>query len=713
MPIRKLGYWPISGFVVALLVAALTLNFVQVARAASTTYYINNQSGTNCNNAGSGTTQSAPWCDFTPVNSRTFGAGDQILLARGASWNQQMTINGSGSATSYARIDAYGTGARPKIIRNGNEAERAIRMNDPSYWSVNNLELGSAGTGILVYYSTLSHQGLRFSNIYVHDIRGIHQGNTTSGQNDRIWNSAGIEITGSVTFTSSQYALQDIKLDAIEGTHNQDSISFDWFNGITSSDGGDGHNLVQNVTLSNLYLHDDNGPAAGCDEGMRLVNMQNVTILNSQLNNEAACHSPTGTAGIIFGRLQNVTFVNSIMTNVPNTSSPDQTGFDYECCNNQVRIRNSYIAGNAGAGIEFLAIHGSSDQSTNGEVSGNLFRNNGNGGIERLGNDITPTGTIRDNLYSEAAGLTTTAGGANFNGFTLTNNIQATAASALYNASNDFSGTQGQQNWSYQASSNGSSWSNLPYDTSASTWKPTTSSVPQITRFGMHPDSCAACWVGRTWTAPAGGTISIRGRVLKVDTDGGNGIVARITKNGSVIWGSQTIAYNDQNGSESNLDGLAVSAQDVVRFEIANNGDNTYDTTSWTPSIAYTGTATPALNRYYNTAIADHWITSGSVGSGYHLESTLGYLYTNSQSGTIALYGCSVGTDHFISPNSNCEGYTVLRTEGWIYSTQPGGVATTHIYRCRAGSDHFISTDANCEGQTFEQSLGYVLSAPQ
>ena len=50
---------------------------------ALTTYFVDNRSGSSCSNAGTGTSSSAPWCDFTPVNSRTYGPGDQILLARG------------------------------------------------------------------------------------------------------------------------------------------------------------------------------------------------------------------------------------------------------------------------------------------------------------------------------------------------------------------------------------------------------------------------------------------------------------------------------------------------------------------------------------------------------------------------------------------------------------------------------------------------------
>jgi hypothetical protein len=558
------------------------------ARAeAGTTYYIDNQAGSNCSDAGLGTSPDTPWCDFTPVNSRTFGPGDRILLARRATWDQQMTLNGSGAATNYASVDAYGSGPRPRIIRNGNESDRAIRMNDPSYWSVSNLEIGSAGTGILVYFYTLYHAGLQFDNIYVHDIRGIHQGDTASGRADRIWNSAGIEITGLVTATSAQYALSDVTLSNIEGTHNMDSVSFDWFNGLGTTDGGDGHTLVRNVTLDHLYLHDDNGPAAGCDEGMRLVDMMNVVILDSILNDEAACHSHSGTAAVIFGRLQNVTLVNSIETNVPNTQSSDMTGFDYEASNDQVRVRDSYIGGNAGAGIELLALHGSADHSIS-EIAGNVFVGDGNGAVRRYLSMSYPTGTIRDNLYDEPAGFLTNYG-ADFNAFTVTNNIRV-SVSLISNAAHDFSGTQGANDWSYQDSADGTTWTALTYDGTMQAWTPSVSAtVPLITQFDQHPETCPTCHVARVWTAPRAGTLSIRGRLLKSDVAGGDGIGARITKNGVTIWGPVAVAYNDQVGVEANMDNLFVAPGDVIRFVVDNggSGNNEHDLTSWDPSVAY------------------------------------------------------------------------------------------------------------------------------
>src|SRR5947209_12940102 len=79
----------------------------QIVHAAGTTYYIDNQAGSNCSNAGAGTSSAAPWCDFTNVNSHTFVGGDQILLARGSVWNtsggaanNQLNLHGSGTSWS-------------------------------------------------------------------------------------------------------------------------------------------------------------------------------------------------------------------------------------------------------------------------------------------------------------------------------------------------------------------------------------------------------------------------------------------------------------------------------------------------------------------------------------------------------------------------------------------------------------------------------------
>jgi hypothetical protein len=575
----------------------------------STAYYVNNSSDSRCSNINIGTSSDMPWCDFTNINQRTFQAGDNILLARGATWNQQLNLNGSGSLDQPITLGTYGTGVRPKIIRNGDATEQAVHLNNPSYWNISDLEVGNAGVGILVYFSSLSHEGLSFKNIYAHDIRGIHHGNISSNGNsnctttDRIFNSAGLLFTStqSLTISKSQFIVQNIVVSGFEGTRNQDSISFDYCNGLITTDGNGletyAYNATRHVLLKDLYLHNNNGPAEGCDESLRLVDLQDATVMNTYLEQEAGCNSASGTTGIIIGGVKNLNIVNSIIAHTSNTNSPDQAGIDFECCTNQVRIRNSLFIGNAGAGIEFLGIYSYPNVQLNNEVTSSFFINNATanqfgfyGGILRLGNKIMLTGIIRDNIYSEITGFLRDGSeidaGGDFSGFTQINNLAATNSDDIYYAGYGFSDSQGLNNWSYQYG-NDFNWINLIFDTSSNAWGNLHSKTPQITRFGMYPDSSSSLWLSRRWTAPKAGTISIRGRVLKAEI-GGNGIVARVTKNGTVIWGPKEIAFDDIDGIESNLDGLDILTGDMIRFEISSKNNNDSDMTSWSPGIAYT-----------------------------------------------------------------------------------------------------------------------------
>jgi hypothetical protein len=129
---------------------------------------------------------------------------------------------------------------------------------------------------------------------------------------------------------------------------------------------------------------------------------------------------------------------------------------------------------------------------------------------------------------------------------------------------------------------------------------------------------------------------------------------------------------------------------------------------SYTVGLLGYALASGALNRYNG---GWHWVTTGSVASGYSLEGTLGYLVTGG-AGTAPLYGCQDGSDHFLALSSDCEGQTVLGIEGSIYGSPPANVASSPIYRCRAGSNHFASVASGCEGQVTEGLLGYALQAP-
>jgi hypothetical protein len=171
--------------------------------------------------------------------------------------------------------------------------------------------------------------------------------------------------------------------------------------------------------------------------------------------------------------------------------------------------------------------------------------------------------------------------------WTLTNNTAATASS-VYNAAYDFSATQGTHQWREQYFSPGPGWRDItPYDAAHERW----GSNGYVSRFALSPDTCATCPIARAWVAPSSGTIAIRGRVLK-ETMGGDGVTARITRNGTQIWpasgGAQALGGSDAAGRDTNVI-LPVAAGDTIRFEVSDggNGDATSDATAWAPSIAY------------------------------------------------------------------------------------------------------------------------------
>jgi hypothetical protein len=83
------------------------------------------------------------------------------------------------------------------------------------------------------------------------------------------------------------------------------------------------------------------------------------------LFDEAASHTPTGTAAVILGRISHVNFVNNIIFGVPATDSPDETGIDFEWSEDQVTLQANFFAANAGPAVEILNIH-RGDHSSDG-----------------------------------------------------------------------------------------------------------------------------------------------------------------------------------------------------------------------------------------------------------------------------------------------------------------------------------------------------------
>jgi hypothetical protein len=76
------------------------------------TYYVSSSYG-NDNSPG---TKDSPWRTLAKVSTKSFVAGDQILLRRGDEWRETLNLSSSGSFHAPITIGAFGDGADPKII---------------------------------------------------------------------------------------------------------------------------------------------------------------------------------------------------------------------------------------------------------------------------------------------------------------------------------------------------------------------------------------------------------------------------------------------------------------------------------------------------------------------------------------------------------------------------------------------------------------------
>ena len=160
---------------------------------------------------------------------------------------------------------------------------------------------------------------------------------------------------------------------------------------------------------------------------------------------------------------------------------------------------------------------------------------------------------------------------------------------ACRTACRGFSDRQGQDNWSYQDLRSGT-WTNIAtFLTSGSgygrQWHDTTPSTGGwVLADMMHPGVDVD--TARTWRAPRAGVIDIASRPAKM-VAAGDGVVVKITKNGTTVAGPRTIAGGDRSGTDMNLAGLSVAAGDLIRFEINRNGTYNSDMTNWDPEVAY------------------------------------------------------------------------------------------------------------------------------
>jgi hypothetical protein len=157
------------------------------------TYFIDSKDGNDNNN---GLSPKKAWQSLSKVNSITLAPGSKLLFKAGGIWIGQLRPLGSGTEGKPIIIDQYGKGPKPLLDGNGIIASGVIKLNNQSYWEINNLEIINTADadaerrGVEINGSNAGlMKHIYLKNLTIHDIRGT-VGNEMSDKR-----SSGIYIT--------------------------------------------------------------------------------------------------------------------------------------------------------------------------------------------------------------------------------------------------------------------------------------------------------------------------------------------------------------------------------------------------------------------------------------------------------------------------------------------------------------------------------------
>ncbi|MCR8843755.1 hypothetical protein NQ117_08650 [Paenibacillus sp. SC116] len=174
-----------------------------------------------------------------------------------------------------------------------------------------------------------------------------------------------------------------------------------------------------------------------------------------------------------------------------------------------------------------------------------------------------------------------------------------------YTASKAFSKIQGKSNWYYQEW-DGKNYKDVAWSNDQGLWKGSNRWL-MLTATYQHPDGSDAV---RKWIAPRSGTVTITGKVAKLDGQiHGDGVRVSIMKNNSPIWpssGWKFIEYNDTKGVNVSVT-TEVKEGDALYFIVNQNKTFDYDGTYWDPTITYLPLSYRASNDFSSIQSMNNW----------------------------------------------------------------------------------------------------------
>src|ERR1043166_2622788 len=325
----------------------------------------------------------------------------------------------------------------------------------------------------------------------------------------------------------------------------------------------------------------------GCGSGATIYVKKNATVLWQQTLANG------NTTGIAFNLTQTVVTGDNIDFGInrgpDNVWNCDSTGFDPKIVltaggpadTTPPVLSNGQPSGTLASGTTQTTLSVTTNENATcryATVAGTEYASMANtftttGGTSH---STTVTGLTNGGSYNYYVRCRDAANNANTSDFIISFSVAQPSASQTFQASVDFSSTQGFRNWFYLYGAG------TQMTFSAGSWHGNEQYL-ELYGNGGHPGNVSDAI--RRWTAPQGGTLTITGTAFDQNTGCGSGAVVYIKKNATVLW-QQTLANGNTTGIAFNLTQTVVTG-DNIDFGINRGPDNVWncDSTGFDPTI--------------------------------------------------------------------------------------------------------------------------------
>ena len=145
-------------------------------RPEPTTYYVDALRGSD---EGTGTSIDGAWQSLARASQVKLQPGDQLLLRRGATFEGELEISGTGTPGQRILVGAYGEGEQP-VVRGLDRSMYAVRIMNSSYLTLTDLHIINTGrerlagrTGLKIECSDFGlSRSLTIDHVLVSDVNG-------------------------------------------------------------------------------------------------------------------------------------------------------------------------------------------------------------------------------------------------------------------------------------------------------------------------------------------------------------------------------------------------------------------------------------------------------------------------------------------------------------------------------------------------------------